>query len=67
MATTDWKLTRTLPSTSGDVRWDRLGQPGRPPVVLLHGAPITGAGHLVREDAPAELTAALVAFLQQPP
>ncbi|WP_037673647.1 alpha/beta fold hydrolase [Streptomyces griseus] len=28
--------------------------------------PIAGAGHLVQEDAPAELTAALVAFLQQP-
>jgi pimeloyl-ACP methyl ester carboxylesterase len=26
--------------------------------------PIVGAGHLVQEDAPAELTAALIAFLQ---
>ncbi|MBC2902610.1 alpha/beta fold hydrolase [Streptomyces cupreus] len=42
MATdTDWKLTRTFNSTSGDVRWDRLGQPGRPPVVLLHGTPFS--------------------------
>jgi pimeloyl-ACP methyl ester carboxylesterase len=28
--------------------------------------PIAGAGHLVQEDAPAELTAALLAFLQHP-
>ncbi|WP_149831337.1 alpha/beta fold hydrolase [Streptomyces tailanensis] len=38
---TDWQLTRTFTSTSGDVRWDRLGQPGRPPVVLLHGTPFS--------------------------
>lgn len=38
---TEWKLTRTFTSTSGDVRWDRLGQPGRPPVVLLHGTPFS--------------------------
>ncbi|WP_282701484.1 alpha/beta hydrolase [Streptomyces sp. CC219B] len=38
---TDWKLTRTFTSTSGDVRWDRLGPPGRPPVVLLHGTPFS--------------------------
>ncbi|MBG0850861.1 alpha/beta hydrolase [Streptomyces spinoverrucosus] len=37
----DWKLTRTFSSSSGDVRWDRLGQPGRPPVVLLHGTPFS--------------------------
>ncbi|MFI6014703.1 alpha/beta fold hydrolase [Streptomyces sp. NPDC051243] len=37
----DWKLTRTFNSSSGDVRWDRLGQPGRPPVVLLHGTPFS--------------------------
>ncbi|MGI5373792.1 alpha/beta fold hydrolase [Streptomyces sp. CA-251387] len=42
MATdTDWKLTRTFTSTSGDVRWDRLGPPGGPPVVLLHGTPFS--------------------------
>jgi pimeloyl-ACP methyl ester carboxylesterase len=28
--------------------------------------PIAGAGHLVQEDAPAELTAALLAFLRDP-
>jgi pimeloyl-ACP methyl ester carboxylesterase len=38
---TAWQLTRTFTSTSGDVRWDRLGQPGRPPVVLLHGTPFS--------------------------
>ncbi|WP_409474155.1 alpha/beta fold hydrolase [Streptomyces sp. HC307] len=42
MATdTDWKLPRTFNSTSGDVRWGRLGQPGRLPVVLLHGTPFS--------------------------
>lgn len=38
---TDWKLTRTFTTTSGDVRWDRLGQPGGPPAVLLHGTPFS--------------------------
>ncbi|GGN65039.1 oxidoreductase [Streptomyces albiflavescens] len=38
---TDWQLTRTFTSSSGDVCWDRLGQPGRPPVVLLHGTPFS--------------------------
>ncbi|MFD9658798.1 alpha/beta fold hydrolase [Streptomyces mirabilis] len=38
---TDWRLTRTFTSASGDVRWDRLGHPGRPPVVLLHGTPFS--------------------------
>jgi pimeloyl-ACP methyl ester carboxylesterase len=37
----DGKLTRSFDSTSGEVRWDRLGQPGRPPVVLLHGTPFS--------------------------
>jgi pimeloyl-ACP methyl ester carboxylesterase len=37
----EWQLTQTFRSTSGDVRWDRLGQPGRPPVVLLHGTPFS--------------------------
>ncbi|MER5217759.1 alpha/beta fold hydrolase [Streptomyces sp. NPDC002838] len=41
LSDTDWKLTRTFPSTAGDVRWDRLGDPGRPPVVLLHGTPFS--------------------------
>ncbi|MFJ3934154.1 alpha/beta fold hydrolase [Streptomyces sp. NPDC090029] len=38
---TDWKLSRTFSSTSGEVRWDRLGESGRPPVVLLHGTPFS--------------------------
>ncbi|KUL20978.1 alpha/beta fold hydrolase [Streptomyces regalis] len=38
---TEWQLTRTFTSTSGDVRWDRLGHAGRPPVVLLHGTPFS--------------------------
>ncbi|MEV6781043.1 alpha/beta hydrolase [Streptomyces sp. NPDC051098] len=37
----EWQLTETFRSTSGDVRWDRLGQPGRQPVVLLHGTPFS--------------------------
>ncbi|WNO70490.1 alpha/beta hydrolase [Streptomyces sp. AM8-1-1] len=37
----EWQLTETFRSTSGDVRWDRLGPPGRPPVVLLHGTPFS--------------------------
>lgn len=36
-----WQLTETFRSTSGEVRWDRLGRPGRPPVVLLHGTPFS--------------------------
>ncbi|MFJ7071346.1 alpha/beta fold hydrolase [Streptomyces sp. NPDC098781] len=38
---TDWQLTRTFPSASGEVRWDRLGDPAGPPVVLLHGTPFS--------------------------
>ncbi|MGK5640044.1 alpha/beta fold hydrolase [Streptomyces sp. URMC 126] len=37
----DWQLTRTFAGPSGEVRWDRLGQPDRPPVVLLHGTPFS--------------------------
>ncbi|WP_327677034.1 alpha/beta fold hydrolase [Streptomyces sp. NBC_00467] len=37
----EWQLTETFRSISGDVRWDRLGPPGRPPVVLLHGTPFS--------------------------
>ncbi|MFC8248030.1 alpha/beta fold hydrolase [Streptomyces chartreusis] len=40
-ADSEWHLTRTFSSTSGDVRWDRLGPPGGPPVVLLHGTPFS--------------------------
>lgn len=35
----DWQLPETYSSTSGEVRWTRLGRPGAPPVVLLHGTP----------------------------
>lgn len=38
---TEWQLTKTFRSTSGDVRWERLGQPGRDPVALLHGTPFS--------------------------
>ncbi|MBV1949452.1 alpha/beta fold hydrolase [Streptomyces sp. BV129] len=37
----DWHLSETFRSTSGDVRWDSLGQPGQDPVVLLHGTPFS--------------------------
>jgi pimeloyl-ACP methyl ester carboxylesterase len=37
----DWQLTRTFRSSSGEVRWDSLGDPGRGPVVLLHGTPFS--------------------------
>ena len=37
----EWRLTETFAGTSGDVRWDRLGQPGQDPVVLLHGTPFS--------------------------
>ncbi len=32
---------RTYTGASGDVRWDRLGHPSQPPVVLLHGTPFS--------------------------
>ncbi|MCM2576751.1 alpha/beta fold hydrolase [Streptomyces meridianus] len=38
---TDWTLDRTFTSSAGDVRWARLGEPGAPPVVLLHGTPFS--------------------------
>ncbi|POX44814.1 alpha/beta fold hydrolase [Streptomyces sp. Ru72] len=38
---TEWQLSRTFTSTSGAVRWDRLGHSGRQPVVLLHGTPFS--------------------------
>jgi pimeloyl-ACP methyl ester carboxylesterase len=37
----DWPLTKTFRSTSGDVRWDSLGDPGPDPVVLCHGTPFS--------------------------
>ncbi|MFE5185890.1 alpha/beta fold hydrolase [Streptomyces sp. NPDC056628] len=38
---TDWLPARTFASTSGAVRWDRLGPPDGTPVVLLHGTPFS--------------------------
>lgn len=37
----DWTLTQTFSSATGEVRWDRLGRAGAPPVVLLHGTPFS--------------------------
>lgn len=34
-----WTLDRTFESAEGTVRWAALGDPGLPPVVLLHGTP----------------------------
>ncbi|MER5782758.1 alpha/beta hydrolase [Streptomyces mobaraensis] len=39
--TTAWQLTRTFAGPTGEVRWDRLGEKDRPPVVLLHGTPFS--------------------------
>jgi pimeloyl-ACP methyl ester carboxylesterase len=36
-----WSLSRTYPSSVGQVRWERLGNPGHPPLVLLHGTPFS--------------------------
>ncbi|WP_026249144.1 alpha/beta fold hydrolase [Streptomyces sp. LaPpAH-108] len=38
---TPWQLPETFPSTSGEVRWGRLGDSGQDPVVLLHGTPFS--------------------------
>ncbi|MER8219451.1 alpha/beta hydrolase [Streptomyces sp. NPDC094143] len=55
----DWTLREELATASGAVRWDRFGDPGGDPVVLLHGTPfssyvwhevapaLAAAGHLV--------------------
>ncbi|GAA2065656.1 alpha/beta hydrolase [Streptomyces albiaxialis] len=37
--TGNWHLDRTFDSSSGTVRWAALGEPGLPPVVLMHGTP----------------------------
>ncbi|GAA2274058.1 oxidoreductase [Streptomyces ruber] len=37
----NWQLTETFTSTSGEVSWERLGDPGGEPVVLLHGTPFS--------------------------
>ncbi|MFE2050530.1 alpha/beta fold hydrolase [Streptomyces sp. NPDC059459] len=36
-----WSLPETFPSCSGAVRWNRLGEAGRPALVLLHGTPFS--------------------------
>ncbi|MFE2944440.1 alpha/beta fold hydrolase [Streptomyces sp. NPDC059255] len=38
---TEWRLDRTFPSSSGEVRWAEFGSSGLPPVVLLHGTPFS--------------------------
>ncbi|MFD4169614.1 alpha/beta fold hydrolase [Streptomyces albidoflavus] len=37
----DWELSRTYGSSAGEVRWERLGDPAAPPVVLCHGTPFS--------------------------
>ncbi|MFF5481979.1 alpha/beta fold hydrolase [Streptomyces sp. NPDC012935] len=37
----EWQPPETFRSTSGDIRWGSLGQPGQDPVVLLHGTPFS--------------------------
>jgi pimeloyl-ACP methyl ester carboxylesterase len=37
----EWRLDRSYRSTSGEVRWERLGDPDAEPVVLLHGTPFS--------------------------
>jgi pimeloyl-ACP methyl ester carboxylesterase len=37
----DWELPNTYRSAIGHVRWNRLGDPEAPPVVLLHGTPFS--------------------------
>ena len=36
-----WRLNNTYRSGSGEVRWDRFGDPDGEPVVLLHGTPFS--------------------------
>ncbi|MFE1585171.1 alpha/beta fold hydrolase [Streptomyces sp. NPDC058737] len=36
-----WPLPESFPSTSGTVRWNRLGAPDGRPLVLLHGTPFS--------------------------
>lgn len=37
----EWKLSRKFDSASGEVHWDRFGEPSATPVVLLHGTPFS--------------------------
>ncbi|MFI6851495.1 alpha/beta fold hydrolase [Streptomyces sp. NPDC050416] len=47
----DWTLRESLATMSGTVRWDRFGEPGGEPVVLLHGTPFSS--YVWHEIAPA--------------
>ena len=47
----DRTLGESLVTASGTVRWDRLGEPGGEPVVLLHGPPVPS--YVWHEIAPA--------------
>ncbi|WP_344262367.1 alpha/beta fold hydrolase [Actinomadura napierensis] len=37
----EWTLSRGYDSNLGEVRWERLGDPGAEPLVLLHGTPFS--------------------------
>ncbi|MFI0486862.1 alpha/beta fold hydrolase [Actinomadura sp. 9N215] len=37
----EWTLANTYESPLGELRWDRLGDPGGQPLVLLHGTPFS--------------------------
>jgi pimeloyl-ACP methyl ester carboxylesterase len=37
----DWELPSSYQSAAGRVRWNRMGPPDAPPVVLLHGTPFS--------------------------
>jgi pimeloyl-ACP methyl ester carboxylesterase len=47
----EWTLTKTYPSVAGEVRWQRLGDTDRQPIVLLHGTPFSS--FIWRNIAPA--------------
>lgn len=46
-----WRLRESLRTASGDVRWDRFGDPDGEAVVLLHGTPFSS--YVWHEIAPA--------------
>jgi pimeloyl-ACP methyl ester carboxylesterase len=37
----DWELPSSYQSAAGRVRWNRMGPPDAPPIVLLHGTPFS--------------------------
>jgi pimeloyl-ACP methyl ester carboxylesterase len=41
MSSSHWELPNTYRSAAGQVRWNRLGHPEAPPIVLLHGTPFS--------------------------